>query len=321
MQTALRLAGRAPSFHNTQPWYWVFDGHRLHLYADSYRTLSTADPHGRQQLISCGAVLHHARTAFAALGWHADPLRLPDPYRPGYLAVVDFRPWPDPPAGVVRRAHAITERYSERRPMRAPGDFDATMLSLRRLARPHRVEVDVLEEKARPQLAAISEQTAAAHREDQFHQQELMCWAEHFDDSEGFAETSLISADEASRTHAGHPFPTAPQSVHHRALTDAARLVVLSCAADNPDEWPAVGEALSAILLECASTGLSTCALTHLTESRIARAAIAVLLPHALFPQVVVRIGVAPVAHTRSARTSRRRLSDCLEIRTTPIGE
>ncbi|MEU2092025.1 hypothetical protein [Nocardia beijingensis] len=65
---ALRLAARAPSVHNTQPWRWVFDGRCLHLYTDADRLLPSTDPHGRQLVISCGAVLHHARTAFTDKG-------------------------------------------------------------------------------------------------------------------------------------------------------------------------------------------------------------------------------------------------------------
>src|SRR5689334_19638256 len=59
---AMRMASRAPSLHNTQPWRWIFDGVRLHLYRDDDRLLTSADPLGRQLVISCGAMLHHVRT-------------------------------------------------------------------------------------------------------------------------------------------------------------------------------------------------------------------------------------------------------------------
>ncbi|WP_433722182.1 hypothetical protein ACQP0C_20780 [Nocardia sp. CA-129566] len=73
--------------HNTQPWRGVFDGIRLHLYRDNDRLLTSADPLGRQLVISCGATLHHVRTAFAAEGWHTDTTRLPDVGRSDYLAI------------------------------------------------------------------------------------------------------------------------------------------------------------------------------------------------------------------------------------------
>ncbi|WP_036494728.1 Acg family FMN-binding oxidoreductase [Nocardia sp. BMG111209] len=319
VRTALRLAGRAPSIHNTQPWRWVFDGRRLHLYADPDRVLPAADPRGRQQLISCGAVLHHARTAFALAGWHTDTERLPDPHRPDHLADIDFRPWPDPPAGVPRRARAIGERYSDRLPMLPPPDFDATARALRGLAGPHHVESDVLPEEARARLAEISEQAAEAHRDDLFYQRELNWWTGHSDVVEGVPEAALVSAEEASRTGVARAFPAAAHSARRSELTDAARLVVLSCASEGHAEWLRTGEALSAVLLECAASGLSTCALTHLTEPGIGRRMIAAMLPHPAQPEVVIRIGIAP-DDTRPIPTPRRPLDDYLEIRTMPTG-
>jgi hypothetical protein len=47
--------------------------------------LGTTDPDGRLATLSCGAAPHHARTALAAQGWHADVLRLPDPTDPSHL--------------------------------------------------------------------------------------------------------------------------------------------------------------------------------------------------------------------------------------------
>lgn len=48
IMAAMRLACRAPSVHNTQPWPWVFDGTQLQLHTDTDRQLMSIDPHGRQ---------------------------------------------------------------------------------------------------------------------------------------------------------------------------------------------------------------------------------------------------------------------------------
>ena len=77
--SALEVACRAPSVHNTQPWRWVIAPHSLHLFADSARRLPVIDASGRELIISCGATLHHVRSAFRALGWRADAHRLPNP--------------------------------------------------------------------------------------------------------------------------------------------------------------------------------------------------------------------------------------------------
>ena len=59
----VELATRAPSVHNTQPWYWCADGDRVSLFADFSRQLPYADPDGRDRVVSCGAALHHLRIA------------------------------------------------------------------------------------------------------------------------------------------------------------------------------------------------------------------------------------------------------------------
>src|SRR5690349_20755278 len=66
---AAGAAGYAPSIHNTQPWHWRVSGDVMELSAEPDRQLPTTDPDGRLMVLSCGAALHHARTALAAEGW------------------------------------------------------------------------------------------------------------------------------------------------------------------------------------------------------------------------------------------------------------
>jgi hypothetical protein len=87
IEDAVRLACRAPSYHNSQPWRWILDGDRLELFLDPHRIVVT-DNSGRQALISCGAVLDHFRVAIAAGGYQADIDRYPKP------------PWATSPRGI-----------------------------------------------------------------------------------------------------------------------------------------------------------------------------------------------------------------------------
>ncbi|MEU7768444.1 hypothetical protein AB0B25_25495 [Nocardia sp. NPDC049190] len=309
IEAAMGLACRAPSVHNTQPWHWDFDGARLHLYSDPDRQLPSADPRGRQLVISCGAALHHARTAFAAGNWHTDTVRLPDPAQPQHLATIEFRPWPDPPPGVRTRADAIDHRYTDRLPMLEPVGWSDLLPALRKLVSPHEIELDVLDESARSRLATASEKSAALRRYDMLYQSELHWWAGHAEMSEGVPPTSLVSDAEFARVGIGRRFPSVPHSMRRDDIQDRARIVLLSSTGDSAQEWLHTGEALSAVLLECTAAGLTTCALTHVIEVQSGRQLLANLVPRGGLPQVLVRVGSAP-GHDEPAPTPRRPMTD-----------
>ncbi|MFF3567737.1 Acg family FMN-binding oxidoreductase [Nocardia jiangxiensis] len=315
IEIVVSRAARAPSLHNSQPWHWIFDGARLHLRSDPDRRLPAADPHGRQQIISCGTTLHHARTMFAALGWHTDTTRLPDPDRPDHLAVIDFRPWADPPTGIARRAAAIEHRHTDRLPMLPPAGWTDLLPALTRLVTPHELSFDVLDDEIRPRLAEVSEQSAAARRYDMFYQQELRWWSGHSGPSEGVPTTSLTSDAEFARVDVGRSFPRAPHSERRADIRDHSRLVVLSSYEDSMPQWLHTGEALSAVLLECTAADLATCPLTHITELPAGRQVVAALLPHPASPQVIIRIGTAPDTQPQQP-TPRRPLAEIFELGT-----
>lgn len=314
---ALRLAVRAPSVHNTQPWRWEFDGTRLHLFRDDDRLLIAADPQGRQLVISCGAVLHHLRTALAARGWHTDTQRVPVPTRPELLATIGFRPWPDPPPGVLTRAAAIERRRTDRLPLNPPPGFGELVHAARMLLSPHEVELDVLDDSARPLLAAASEHAGANRRYDMEYQTELHWWAGHSGAPEGVPADALASEAEASHVPIARKFPSASHFDRRGDLDDQAALLVLSSPGHTPADWLHVGEALSALLLECASAGLASCALTHITELTSARESIQSVLTGAGIPQVIIRVGAAPADTAASAPTPRRPIEEILTIRDT----
>ncbi|MEV6140552.1 hypothetical protein AB0L63_31840 [Nocardia sp. NPDC051990] len=312
---AMRMASRAPSLHNSQPWRWVFDGLRLHLYRDNDRLLTSADPQGRQLVISCGAMLHHVRTVFAAKGWHTDTTRMPDTGRTDYLAVIEFRPWPEPPIGVLARARAIDQRRTDRLPLLAPAGLPQLLHTGRMLVTPHDLELDLLDDSARAKLTVASEHDTAVRRYDMEYQAELHWWAGHSGDSEGVPRESLVSDAEFARVGVGRTFPSTPHSARRGTLEDHARLLVLSSPHESVTAWLHTGEALSAVLLECTTAGLANCPMTHITEISSARKVIANMLPHPGIPQVVIRIGTIPDDEPDFPPTPRRPLTDILTMK------
>jgi len=86
IRTALALAARAPSVHNSQPWCWRVGENSVHLYADPSLHLRQIDPDGRDMILSLGAALHHTVVGLAAVGWQARVHRLPNPADPDHIA-------------------------------------------------------------------------------------------------------------------------------------------------------------------------------------------------------------------------------------------
>lgn len=312
VQAALALARRAPSVHNTQPWRVVFDGHRLQLYRDTCRRLSSADPQGRQLVISCGALLDHIRTAFAAAGWSTTVTRRPDTAA-DHLAQIEFAPAREVTDTTRARAEAIDRRYTDRLPMLPPRNWERVEPVVRAVADTHSVALDVLADSARLRLAAASAQSAALRAYDPQYLNELHWWAGNDSPADGVPISALVSAAELAQVGVGRAFPAAPPSLRRGELTDSSRLLVIGSAADSPLDWLRTGEALSAVLLECTAAGLSTCPLTHITEVPASRRAIANLVPGHVQPQVVIRVGTAPTSAAQPP-TPRRPVGDFLEL-------
>jgi nitroreductase len=116
---AAGVGGLAPSIHNTQPWQWRVDGDTLELYAEPPRQLPASDPCGRTIVLSCGAALHHARAALAALGWRVEVDRIPDPGRPRLLARLRLSGRLAVTREAMRSLHTIRFRHTDWRPVAA----------------------------------------------------------------------------------------------------------------------------------------------------------------------------------------------------------
>ncbi|NKY84028.1 Acg family FMN-binding oxidoreductase [Nocardia veterana] len=311
--SALQLAARAPSVHNTQPWRWDFDGKRLQLFSDSERQLKVADPSGRQEVISCGANLHHARIAFAEQGHPIAVSYVPEQAPHDLLAIAEFEPPRPPTDGERALADAIRERRTDRLPMAAP-DRPELVDRLREVSERAGVRVDAVDDSVRPRLAAASRQTAALQQFDTPYQNELRWWTGNFDLPEGIPPSALATAREAALVDVGRDFPIPPGSPRRADEPDHATLVVLSTAVNAEHDWLATGEALSTALLSATAAGLATCPLTHITEIPAAVRAISAVLPDPVrIPQVLVRLGTAP-HDTFVAPTPRRPVEDFLTM-------
>jgi len=122
---AVRLACRAASLHNRQPWRFEVDGEVLHLFLDTSRIMPSTDRSAREAIISCGALLDHLRVAMAAAGWKAHVDRSPNPNNLDHLASIDFTPMKLVTEAHRRRVDAILIRRTDRLPFAAPTEWES----------------------------------------------------------------------------------------------------------------------------------------------------------------------------------------------------
>ena len=312
IENAVRLACRAPSLYNTQPWQWVADGAGLDLFLDAGRVMHT-DRSMREAHISCGGALEHLRVAMAAAGWIADVERFPESGNPAHLARVKFVPADGVADHQRRRADAILKRRTDRLPFLAPIDWESIETVLRGTIGTGAVRLDVLPETMRPRLAQAAEFTESLRLYDSSYHLELDWWTAPFEMSEGIPYSSLISATESGRVGVNRHFPFTHNPDRRTGVTrDFSKILMLSTEDDSHANAFACGEVLSSVLLECTMAGLATCPVSQLTELSVSRELLAALTDHTDLPQVLIRVGIAPALDATPPPTPRRALADVL---------
>lgn len=311
---AVRVACRAPSLHNSQPWRWLADEGRLDLFLDPTRAVH-GDQSAREALISCGAVLDHLRVAAAAAGWTAEVERFPDPHDAEHLASITFTPGGEVTDAQRYRANAILARRTDRLPFMAPTNWDP-FESVLQGAVGERVRLQVLADELRPKLAEASQLSEAMRLYDSPYHTELTWWTAPFEVSDGIPQSALVSAAESDRVDIGRAFPVTQNRERRLEVgDDHSKVVLLSTETDDPADTLACGEALSAVLLECAMAGLATCPLTHLTEVPLGRTMLSALAGRDDLPQVLLRVGNTPLLDDVPEPTPRRPLADVLRMK------
>ncbi|WP_067857224.1 Acg family FMN-binding oxidoreductase [Nocardia shimofusensis] len=310
VETALALAGRAPSVHNVQPWRWRVGDRSVHLYLDSTRTLPSTDPDLRDIMLSCGAALHHLAVAFTALGWAAVVNRLPNPDDPDHLAAVTLVPH-RPTEQDVALSRAIPRRRTDRRHFTSwpipPGHlslFSERAGSLGAVVR-------VVDAGERRHIVAAAREAARLHSEDESYRFELAMWTGRHSSADGVPAHSTTAprpGDELpARVFAGSELADPAVEADH------AELLMIGTSTDDRLSQLRAGEAISAILLTATNIGLATCLVTEPLEIPAQRTALRVEVLHdTAFPQAFLRVGWAPTSAHPLPMTPRRPVAELL---------
>ncbi|MFC5286753.1 Acg family FMN-binding oxidoreductase [Actinokineospora guangxiensis] len=295
IRTALALAGRAPSVHNTQPWLWRLGPGSVHLVADEGRRLPATDPDGRDLLVSCGAALHHLRAAFAGLGWATRVHRLPNPADPTHLAAVEPHPAAatDEQIGLIS---AIGRRRTDRRGYSSwPVPVQYLDLFAERAAEEGVLAIPVTDGGHRQALTAAIDLAAVEQDRADGYGSELRLWTGR---GRGAADgVPMSAAPAAAVAHGGvrmrdFSAGTLTPSPADAYEDDAGALLVLATSGDDALSRLRAGEAASAVLLAATAAGMATCPLSQPLEVPATRAAVRDrVLDGSAVPQLVLRVG------------------------------
>ena len=312
VRAVLALATRAPSIDNTQPWRWRVGRTNLHLYSDSGMQLPNTDPDGRDLMLSCGATLNHCVIALAAMGWHAKVCRLPDPADPSHLAAIEV--WPHTPDRAdITLAAAIERRRTDRRIYSArpvPASDIAVMDALA-----VRMGVILRQVDAMDKLSKIARRAARDHATNRDYLVELAMWSGRYGSRAGVPARNTpehdCSAPIPGRIFAG---PGLAQPPGASPADDNAVILVLGSEADDRLAQLRAGEATSAILLTATAKGLASCPITEPLEIPKTRDAVrSDVFGTDGYPQMLLRVGWAPVHADPLPATPRRALSRVVE--------
>ena len=309
VRSALSLAIRAPSIHNSQPWHWRVGEHSLHLYANPDLQLAAVDPDSRDLLLSCGAALNHCAVAFAALGWQSKVHRFPNPAESNHLASVELQRYS--PAEVdISLAAAIPRRRTDRRHYSSwpVPHGDIALMG----ARAARAGVMLRQVDAIDKLKRLVAEAALCHAADSKYLTELAMWSGRYSSTAGVPARSAPGSDPRAplptRMFAGAVL-TQPADVD--PADDHAVVVALGTARDDAVSRFCAGEATSLVLLTATALGLASCPITEPLEIAETRLAVQEDVFGAVgYPQMLLRIGWAPVNADPLPSTPRRPLSE-----------
>jgi nitroreductase len=312
VRTVLTMASRAPSVHNSQPWRWRVGDASLHLYSDASRHLPSTDPDGRDMILSCGAALNHCVVALAAIGWQAKVARIPNPAEPSHLAAIELVPRA-PDSVDISLAAAIPCRRTDRRHYSSwPVPVGDLALMAARAARNG---VTLRRVDASDNLNKIVAQSVWTHASDRDYLAELTAWSGRYASVAGVPARNTPAPDSSaaipSRLFAG---PALAMPSGSSPAEDNAVMLALGTQTDDRLAQLRAGEATSVLLLSATSMGLASCPVTEPLEVAETREAVrSDIFGNGSYPQMLLRVGWAPINADPLPSTPRRELSDFVE--------
>ena len=299
------VAGRAPSLHNTQPWRFTVSGDEIKLYADASRQL-TADPDGREMVISCGAALYGLRLAVRSLGYLPEVELVPGPAGRA-LARVGLGEAMPMTSDERKMLAAVPHRHTHRGPFE-PGPLPAGLFA--RLRDDARAEGATLTEidpgPIHDELMALV--AASGHDQDRDPRSRATTW--------WWSRDVTSTARDGVPAHAYPAVPARKPGQLPQRDFDLGRdlgllpvggpapavTAVLATTGDSVNDWLCAGQALYRLLLDAASHWVFASLNTQPLEDTATRALIRDRLGLLGAPQMLLALGVSRTAHPTARR-------------------
>jgi hypothetical protein len=316
LRFAVRFAVLAPSSHNSQPWLFRIEGDHVDVLVDRSRALPVVDPDDRELVMSCGAALHHLRTALAACGEQAVVELVPFPGVLDVLARVAARGRTEPDPLAAERLEAAMRRRTIRMPFTPAKVGTSAIDRVWEAARAEGAELHVMEDDVK--RAALRLVTDGDHEQmgDPSFRRELAAWmhgnrSRARDGMPGYAfglgdvlaavSPSVVRTFDMGKSRAAQDLALAEHS---------PILALLATRGDRVLDWLHAGQALSALLLDATVIGLSASFLNQPVEVPRLREDLAALFAPGTVPQQLLRLGVYEGELPRA--TPRRPLEEVL---------
>ena len=292
VESLLQYAVLAPSSHNTQPWFFRVDEHRISLYADRVRALPVNDPEDRELTISCGCALMNFRVAAAKAGI-ATKCEIPSNSNDqDLLAVVNLDP-KDASASFLEASlfeciegrRTYRKRFEDREvPSSALQEFCET-------AAEEGAWFHVIDsEERRQEVAALVAKGDAIQWTNPSWRRELAAWMHPRRRGDGLTVPGLVApiAQMVVRTF---DMGNGVGAKDKQLADESPVLAVLGTDGDGEGDWLNAGQALERVLLNAYKNGLQASYLNQPIEVPSLRSKLQHILGHSGFPQILLRIG------------------------------
>ncbi|WP_367325321.1 hypothetical protein [Streptomyces sp. HUAS ZL42] len=288
-----RAAASAPSPHNSQPWFFLEEGHdhAFEVHADGGRWSSPlTDPGGREKVIACGAALFNVRVSVRHLGFRPVVDVLPEPANPDFLARVGFGAHAPATSEETLLAGAIPRRHTHRGPFGPDPVSESLLDELCEQARAEGAFLQIVDEPEKVSLLAESVRTAEdAHRADLVHVADLMRFVGPdgvpYEACRHHPDCTLLAGRDYLGLSRRYVVPARRRGV------GTGTVAVLSTAYDERPDWLVAGQALQRVLLYAAHHRVMAAFHTQPLELPRMRAQVRAGITAGRYPQMVLRLG------------------------------